>query len=87
MPGTLIAGQNATWLLEPVFENGTILSTSELEGSSFQFLVANSSGSFLPETISHTIANGYLEIRFQPTVNGTMTLAMKESYGNNSVSF
>ena len=62
--GTLIAGQNATWLLEPVFKNGTILSTTELEGSSFQFLVANSSGSFLPETISHTIANGYLEVRY-----------------------
>jgi hypothetical protein len=83
-PGNLIPGQNATWLLEPEFKNGTLLTASQIQNSTFQFIVTNSSGFFLPETFNHTVDRGYLRVTFLPTVNGSMTFAMKETFDNNS---
>ena len=87
-PGPLIPGQNATWLLNVQFRNGTYLSSGEISNASYQFLATNGTGVFLPETINHTVENGYLRITFRPTIsNGSMTFAMKISYSNNSGSF
>jgi hypothetical protein len=87
-PGPLIPGQNATWLLNVQFKNGTYLSSGEISNASYQFLATNGTGVFLPETINHTVENGYLRITFRPTINnGSMTFAMRISYANNSGSF
>ncbi|MBX8634782.1 MAG: hypothetical protein KHF84_09820, partial [Thermoplasmata archaeon] len=86
-PGNLIPGQNATWLLEPEFKNGTLLTPSQIENSTFQFIVTNSSGFFLPEIVDHSIVQGYLRVTFLPTVNGSMTFATKETFDNNSGSY
>ncbi|MBX8640855.1 MAG: hypothetical protein KIS29_11015, partial [Thermoplasmata archaeon] len=86
-PGNLIPGQNATWLLDPEFRNGTLLTPSQIQNSTFQFIITNSSGFFLPEIINHTVDQGYLRVTFLPTVNGSMTFAMKETFGNNSGSY
>ena len=86
-PGSLIPGQNATWLLEPEFKNGTILTPGEISNSTLSFLVTNSTGAFIPELVNHTIMDGYLKITFLPTVNGSMTFSMKETYNNNSGSY
>ena len=86
-PGNLIPGQNATWLLEPEFKNGTLLTASQIGISTFQFIVTNSSGFFLPETFNHTVDQGYLRVTFLPTTDGSMTFAMKETFDNNSGSY
>ena len=86
-PGNLIPGQNATWLLEPEFKNGTLLAPSQIQNSTFQFIVTNSSGFFLPEIVDHSIVQGYLRVTFLPTVNGSMTFATKETFDNNSGSY
>jgi hypothetical protein len=86
-PGILIPGQNATWILEPQFKNGSFLTPGQISNSTFNFLVTNASGSFLPEIVNHSILQGYLKVTFLPTVNGSMTFAMKETYANNSGSY
>jgi hypothetical protein len=83
-PGNLIPGQNATWLFEVEFKNGTLLTSSEISHSTFQFIATNSSGFFLPEVFNHSIEKGYLRVTFLPTVSQSITFAMKESYKNNS---
>ena len=58
-----------------------------LSSIAFQFVDSNSSGFFLPETFNYEVDKGYLRVTFLPTVNGSMTFAMKESYANNSGSY